>query len=208
MQKLVILGAGGFAEEVADLAADAGFEVVAFVEGIDRNRCARTLGGPPIVWIEDIASLAPSCHAICAIGSTKRSGLIAKAAAANMRFTTVVHPTAHVSSTVTLGLGTLVSAGAVIAAHCRIAAHVIINRGCLVGHHAEVGECATLSPGVNLGGHAVIGSHCYVGMGAVVLEKVQVGHRALVGAGAVVTQDVPGRVQVLGVPARAVKLVG
>ncbi|HZN24715.1 MAG TPA: hypothetical protein VFB75_10840 [Burkholderiales bacterium] len=32
MQQLVILGAGGFAEEAAELAADAGFELVAFVE--------------------------------------------------------------------------------------------------------------------------------------------------------------------------------
>ena len=41
---LVILGAGPFAEEVADLAADTdAYEPVAFVEGVDRAKCGRPL---------------------------------------------------------------------------------------------------------------------------------------------------------------------
>jgi len=205
MQQLLILGAGAFAEEVADLADDAGFDVVAFVEGIDRSRCTHDLLGRPVVWIDDIDTLS-ACPAICAVGSTDRHRFISEAGG-RLRFAVLVHPAARVSSTTSLGAGSLVSAHTVVAAGCRIGPHVIINRGCLIGHHVEIGECATLSPGANIGGRARIGAQAYVGMGAIVLDNINVGSGAVIGAGAVVTRNVPPQVEVRGVPARVIKAV-
>jgi len=48
---------------------------------------------------------------------------------------------------------------------------------------------------------------CRIGAGAVLLPGVEVGEEAFVAAGAVVTADVPARVVVMGVPARAVREV-
>jgi acetyltransferase-like isoleucine patch superfamily enzyme len=42
-------------------------------------------------------------------------------------------------------------------------------------------------------------------MGAVILDGISVGSNSVVGAGAVVTKDVPGSVQVMGIPARISK---
>jgi sugar O-acyltransferase (sialic acid O-acetyltransferase NeuD family) len=205
-RKLAILGAGAFAEEVADLVSAAeDFEAVAFIEGIDPEKCRRPLLGLPVVWIEDAGRLAGSCRAVCAVGTPKRDAFIQQALAHGLQFATVVHPSASVFSTASLGVGTIVSAGAVIAAHAQVARHVIVNRGCLIGHHVAIGDFATLSPGANIAGGARIGDRCYVGMGAIVLDGVTVGTGAVVGAGALVARDVPERVQVAGMPARVVK---
>jgi sugar O-acyltransferase (sialic acid O-acetyltransferase NeuD family) len=205
-RRLAILGAGPFAEEVADLVSAAGeHEPVAFVEGIDREKCRRRLLGLPVVWIDDAAHLADSCQAVCAVGTPKRDTFIQQALAHGLQFATVVHPAACVFSTASLGVGTIVGAGAIVAAHARLARHVIVNRGVLIGHHAAIGDFATISPGANIAGGARIGDRCYVGMGAIVLDRIAIGSGAVVGAGAVVTRDVPERVQVVGIPARVVK---
>ena len=205
-RKLAILGAGVFAEEVADLAsAGHDYEPVAFIEGIDADKCRRPLLGLPVVWIGDAGQLASSCQAVCAVGTPKRDTFIQQAVEHGLAFATVVHPSASIFPTASIGVGTIVSAAVVIAAHARIAQHVIVNRGCLIGHHAAIGDFATICPGANIAGRAQIGDRCFVGMGAIVLDGVAVGSGAVVGAGAVVTRDVPEGVQVVGLPARIVK---
>ena len=46
---------------------------------------------------------------------------------------------------------------------------------------------------------------CRVGGGAVLVPGVEIGEEAFVAAGAVVTNDVPARTLVMGVPARVVR---
>jgi acetyltransferase EpsM len=205
-EKLVILGASLFAEEVADyISGIENYELVGFVEGIHREKCRETVLGHPVMWIDDVAGLGNSCKAVCAVGTTKRKNFIEQAAKLGLQFGAIVHPAAHVSETARLGTGTIVSPGAIIAASTRIGNHVIVNRGALIGHHAEIGDYVTISPGANIAGRTRIGDLCYIGMGAVILDGISVGNNSVVGAGSVVTKDVPSSVQVLGIPARVTK---
>lgn len=205
-KKLLILGASLFAEDVADfVVAHDLHDVAGFVEGIDRDRCEETVSGLPVHWIDDVATFAESHRAVCAVGSPKRERFIAQAAALGLRFTTVVHPTAVLPQSATLGEGSIVGAGVIVAAKTTIGAHVILNRGSLVGHHTQIGDYVTISPGANIAGRIKIGHNSYIGMGAIVLDGLTIGNGVIVGAGAVVTKDVPDRVQVVGIPARVVK---
>jgi acetyltransferase EpsM len=201
---LVILGTRSFAEEVADLAGQRGYEVAAFVENWERERCSEPLLGKEVVWIDDSDALARDHAALCALGTTKRRGFVEQASAHGFVFATLVHPSAVVAPSAELGPGAIVGAGAVIAAQARIGAHVIVNRGALVGHHTRVGDYVTVSPGANVAGCVTIGEQAYVGMAAVVLDHRAVGAGAVVGAGALVTRDVAGRTHVQGLPARVV----
>jgi len=204
--RLIILGAGGFAQEVADLVGDGGeYELAAFAESEDRERCQQPLLGRPVLWIDDLPQWAAGHEAVCAIGSTHRSAFIQRVAQMGFRFATVVHPTARVSRTSTVGPGCVLSAGVVVATQTTVGAHVILNRGALVGHHTRIGDYVTLSPGANVAGSVSVGEGTYIGMGAVILDGLQIGRGSVVGAGAVVTRDVPDHVQVLGVPARVTR---
>jgi len=207
-EKLIILGAGLFAEEVADyIFRIKDYELVGFIEGVDRRRCDGKLLNHPIIWIDDVSRLVEldSCKAVCAVGTTKRKHFIQQAVSSGLKFATIVHPAAQVSNSAILGKGTIISPGAIIAANTRIGCHVIINRGCLIGHHVEIGNYVTISPGANIAGKAKIGDLCYIGMGAVIIDGISVGNNSIVGAGSVVTKDVPCSVKVLGIPARISK---
>lgn len=203
---LLLLGSRIFAEEVADLASEIpGFRVAGFVENLEPERCRRALHGLPVHWVDELSRLADDHVAVCALGTTQRSRFIDQASAHGVRFATLVHPRARVSSTSAVGEGSIVSAGVIVAAHTHIGRHVILNRGALVGHHTEIGDYVTVGPGANIAGKCRIGTGTYVAIGAVVIDRISIGSHSVIGAGAVVNKDVPDHVQVVGVPARIVK---
>lgn len=203
---LLILGAGLFAEDVADIVlASNDWELAGFVEGIDRSRCTRERRGRPVFWIDDVHKLASSHWAICAVGSTKRERLIEQARNAGFRFTKLLHPSAQVSASATLDEGVIISAGSVVGAQTHLGAHVLVGRGALIGHHVVVGSYSTVGPGCNIAAQCVIGVGTYIGIGATLIDRLRIGSGCVVGAGALVTRDLPDRVQAVGAPARAVK---
>lgn len=206
VRPLLILGTRTLAIEVADFVSEiSGFQLVGFVENEDPQRCWDKLENLPILWVEHLAPLAATHWTVCALATTRRSRFISQVAALGIRFATLVHPTARISHTSTIGEGTIISPGVIIASHTRLGRHVFVNRGVLIGHHTEIGDHATLQPGANIAGKCHIGPASYVGMGALVLDGLTVGTQAVIGAGAVVTKNVPDCVQVVGLPARIVK---
>jgi len=205
-QPLLICGTRSFAAEVADLVSEIPeLELRGFVENMDRSRCDQPFEGLPVHWVDDIAPLAESHLAVCALATTHRSRFTRQVQELGMRAATVVHPTARIAPTATLGPGTIASAGVIVGAHTRVGDHVLLNRGSLVGHHTEIGAHSSVMPGANVAGNCRLAEAAFVGMGALVLDNLTVGAHSVVAAGSVVTRDVPERVQVMGAPARVVR---
>ena len=202
---LVLLGAGNFAEEIADVASECDeVEVVGFIEGIDRDRCKTDRAGLPVYWIDNLSKELDleRCRSVCGVGSTRRKEFIAQAMEQGLKFTTIVHPTALVSSTAVLGDGTIVGKGTIIAAGAQLGRHVIVNRAATIGHHVRIGDFTTIGPAANVASSAVIGDSTFIGIGANIIDQVSVGSHCIVGAGAAVIRDMPDRVLAVGVPAR------
>ncbi|MGH6826399.1 acetyltransferase [Methyloceanibacter sp.] len=205
-QKLLILGNRTFAVEVADLAADIpGVTVAGYVENLERRRCAETIDGMPIHWIDDLGPLAADHVAVCALSTTHRSRFVREAADRGMRFSKLAHPMARISRSASVGEGSILNVSAIIAAHTRLGRHVIVSRAALVGHHTAIGDFVTIGPGANIAGCCSIGQATYIGMGAIIIDHLNIGSHSVIAAGAVVTRDVPDNVMVFGVPARVVK---
>jgi sugar O-acyltransferase (sialic acid O-acetyltransferase NeuD family) len=205
-QQILILGAGHYAEEVSDLAGQIpGWQVIGFVEGLDRLRCNRLLDGLPVYWIDEIGSLAGTVKALCAVGSPRRENFIQQALDQGIQFTQLFHPMAAISPSAVIGIGTIVFPGAVIGAHVLIGKYVIIGRGALLGHHLQVGDFATINPGANLASSSTIGGRSTIGMGAIVVEGLNIGQKSFVSAGSLVLKDVPDGVQVIGSPAQILR---
>jgi len=202
---LLVLGTTDFSAHLAASAADAGFGVAGFVENLSRERCGETLTDLPIHWIDELSELSRTYDAICGLGTTHRRSFVEEAERHGMHFASVVHPTAYVAPTSTVGEGTYIGPHASIAGYARIGRHAIVLMGSLIGHHTEIRDFASILMGANVAGSCRIGEDAYIATGAVVIDHVTVGSGSVVGAGAVVVADVPERVQVLGVPARIVK---
>ncbi len=202
--RLILVGAASFAEEVADLAAAAGFEVVAWIEGLDRSAVAGD-HDPPILWVDDQAAFEPDLPILPAIGSVQRMGIVRRLVDEGRQLATLIHPTAVVSPSARIEPGCVVGPLVVVGAHSRIGEGTVLNRGSLIGHHTEIGRYSFVGPGANVAGKVTLGEQVYVGAGAIVRDHIRVGDRAVVGMGAVAVKDVAAEVTVVGVPAEPIR---
>lgn len=199
MPVLSILGAGPHAKVVIATARSAGFDALE-VHDDDRARWGATLAGVPIVGaIRDVLDRADAT-AVIAIGDNQTRHRLA--AAARCRFQTLIHRTAHVEPSVTLGDGSVVFAGAVIQPDTVIGAHAIINTSASVDHDCKLGAVVHVAPGARIAGIVSVGDGVLIGVGAVVAPMLAIGAWARVGAGAAVVRDVTPGATVVGVPAR------
>lgn len=205
-KKLIILGASSYAQDIADVVSECpGFELTGFAVNVDRQQCQGTLLGLPVYWVDDMREMTGDHHAVCAFFTTRRSVFTRQVDDMGMPFATVVHPTARISATTSVGDGCVVNVGSMIASYTRLGRHVLVNRGVLIGHHTTIGDYVSIGPGANIAGRVQIGSSTYIGMGAIVLDGIKVGSGCLVGAGSVVTKDLPDNVKAMGVPAKIVQ---
>jgi sugar O-acyltransferase (sialic acid O-acetyltransferase NeuD family) len=196
-EALFVAGTGSFAADVAEIARDAGYNVAGLIELLDLARVGETIHELPVVGRD-----APpgACFVLGAGG--KRSVLCDELARAGWTRQTIVHPSAHVPSSVSLGNGVLVGPHVVLGASAVVEDDALLARGVLVGHHTRVGHGAVLNPGANVAGNVTIGAGAFLGLGCVIRDHVAIGAGAVVAAGAVVVADVAEETQVRGVPAR------
>jgi UDP-perosamine 4-acetyltransferase len=114
----------------------------------------------------------------------------------------VVHPTAFVSPSASVGAGVYVGPQAVIHSRAKVGAHCIINSGAIVEHDCVLEENTHIAPGAVLGGTVHVGHDTLVGLGSRVLPGVRIGHGCTIGAGAVVLGEVRDGRRLVGVPAK------
>jgi sugar O-acyltransferase (sialic acid O-acetyltransferase NeuD family) len=192
---VVVVGAGGHAGDVAELAHRAGWYVDHFTADqpahLDLGREVLT----PIAIDEERPCLL-------GIGYPQPRAEVAARYRGWHVAPPVVDPTAVVASSATIAEGSTIFWQASVAPRCVLAAHVLVSYGATVGHDCEVGYCSSVMPGANISGDVLVGDRVLIGAGAVIREGVVVGDDAVVGAGAVVLEDVPAGAMVLGVPAR------
>jgi UDP-perosamine 4-acetyltransferase len=195
--ELVILGGGGHAAVVAEMAARAGWRVVgtAAVTG-------STLGDPEGAGEAAVRALvAKGARLHAAVGSAEvRERWHARYGAG--AFATVVDPSALVSPSARVGPGASIGAGAVVQARAIVGEGAIVNTRAVVEHDCILEPFAHVAPAAVLCGSVRIGHGAQVSAGAVVIPARIVGARATIGAGAVVVRDVPEGAIAVGVPAR------
>lgn len=119
----------------------------------------------------------------------------------------VAHPIAVVSSTSTIGMGTVIMANAVINPDATIGKHNIINTGAVIEHDCFLDDFVHISPNASLAGNVSVGEGSHIGIGATVIQGVKIGKWTTIGAGAVVIQDVPDFAVVVGVPGKVIKFL-
>jgi sugar O-acyltransferase (sialic acid O-acetyltransferase NeuD family) len=207
--QLIIVGGGGFGTEVFCWARDCH----------DRGLL------PPVVGFLDDEATAMKCVSLPHLGALdsyvpqqgdaflmalgkpqhkQRVFLSMKARGAH--FATLIHPTAIVTDSATLGEGVIMCPFSIAMPNTSVGTCVSVLYYSAVGHDASVGDFSSVSSQVDLTGFARIGAGVTIGSGARVLPGVSVGDGATVGAGAVVVRSVKPGSTVFAPPAKVLRM--
>ena len=211
MQRVLVLGAGGHAQVVADILlraheVGADCQPIGFLDD-NPSLTGKAIMGLPVLGA--IAQLDEFDHdaVIVAIGDNRtRARVFESVRARGERIANAIHPAAVLAPDVHLGEGVMICAGVVVNTGTVICDDVILNTGCTVDHHNRIGNHAHVAPGVHLGGDVTIGEGTLIGIGATVIPQRTIGAWSVVGAGSVVSKDIPAYATVAGAPARVIQI--
>ncbi len=196
--RLVIIGAGGHGKVIADIALQLGYEQIAFLD--DRN-LKEHIGFPVLGMSNDIEELDDGkTEFVIAIGDNHIRKIVA--GTHQVPWATLVHPNSTLATSVKIGEGTVVMAGAITNADAVIGKHCIINTGAIVEHDNIIEDYAHISPRVALGGNVHIGSLAHLGIGATVKNNISICSECVIGAGTVVVKDIRESGTYIGVSAK------
>lgn len=199
-KKIHIVGAGGHAKVVIEIAELLGHEIVGVYDQDDSIK--KVLEYPVFHNLNYILKDEDVFFAIGNNSSRKQnSGNFP------LQDLNLIHPSVIISKSTLLGYGNVIMAGAIVNSSTKIENHCIINTGACIDHDCEIGSYVHISPRVALAGNVKVMEGAHVGIGACVKQNIKIGKWSIVGAGAVVVSDVPDNVIVVGNPARIIKKI-
>ncbi len=212
---LLLVGAGGFARETLELVRAVNAQVPTWrVIGLlddDPHMQGRRIHDAQVIGPPDAVHDHPDALVAACVASPHNPGgrlaLAARLGLGTERYATLVHPSAVVPRSASIGAGSVLHAATVLTADITLGAHVAVMPTVVLTHDDHVGDGVTFGAGVRVAGSVTIEDAAYLGSGALVREHVVVGSGAVVGMGAVVTQSVPPGEVWTGVPARPLRAV-
>ena len=197
-KKVCIIGAGGHAKVVIEIAEMLGYEIEAIY---DQNADVKNVLNYPVS--HHFENLKFQKNVILALGSNQNRKLNYELFS-TAQFS-LIHPSVVLSRSVEVGFGTVMMAGAIVNSSTKIGKHCIVNTSASIDHDCVIEDFVHISPKAALAGNVTVRQGAQVGIGACVKQNVTIGRWAVIGAGAVVIKDVPDNAIMVGNPAKYLK---
>jgi len=204
--EVIVLGDGGHSKVIQDMIrTKMENRIIAILD--DKYEYAHDEHGmtyAPVAYLNQI--ITTDTKVVIAIGNNDtRKQLAKKLAVETEQYLTVVHPSAVISPSATIGYGTVVMPGVYINADAIIGNHCIINTGAVIEHDVQIGDFAHISPNATLTGNVSVSEGVHIGSGATIIPQIEIGSWSLIGAGSTVIKHIPNFCTAVGCPTQIVK---
>ena len=192
---LILLGGGGHAKVVAELADAVGRHLIGVCDPALAAAGVHEWRGMPVLGNDAaLEKFSPDTHDLAlgmglVPGSRLRIERFKVLTARGYKFPSLIHPKALVAQAATIGDGTQIMAGAIVQPDCQIGENVIVNTHATLDHDVQIGSHVHIAPGAVLCGGVQVGIETFIGASATLLPLVIVGARCLVAAGSTLARS-------------------
>lgn len=204
-RQLIVIGAGGTAANVVNLALSLNYSIFGFVSS---NKASETLFNLPIFGALEEIQFLDKFHFCIAIGENYRREKYAVEVLdrfPTLNFPALIHPSANIGPFAKIDRGTLIMPHSVIGTNAIIGSFCLLGAQTYFGHDSYLSDYASLGPAATFAGNGYLGRRSAVGLGAKVREKVKIGDDSVVGPNSFVNKDLPSNVVAFGSPAKIIK---
>ncbi|MHB8129436.1 MAG: acetyltransferase [Mobilitalea sp.] len=217
-RKIILLGAGGHCQSVADslinlslydeigLVGNAGTETVAIKDTNNKIMGLKQVGNDDHLERLYQEGYTDAFIAVGSIGDiTVRITLYNKLKQIGFHIPNVIDHSSVVSSFASLGEGIYIGKNAVVNAYATIGNCAIINTSSIIEHQCNVGDFVHIASGSVLCGNVNIAAGTHIGAGSIIKQGIHVGAGTMIGMGSVVLKDIGDNVTAYGNPCKVYK---
>ncbi len=201
---IVIIGAGGHAVSVTNIALSCGFNVVLYV---DDQKSGEQIIGKPVVSNKKFISEGPHKNLCLALGDNSIREAIYKEYSEilpSIKFPTLIHSSSIIGINTEIGEGTVVMPLANIGPNSKIDSFCIINSAASIDHDSSMKSFSSLAPGSILGGNVNVGKRSAISIGAIIKNNVNIGSDVVIGANSYVNVPIEDNILAMGTPCRKI----
>lgn len=194
-KQFVIVGAGDFADLVADLIVSEMHRQLAGYAVDQKYLKQDVYHGLPVRPYEEICQYYPPENYTPVIGFVgshmydQRYEKYKELKALGYEMENVIHPTAQISSTSRIGDGNIFLPYTIAGTGSRIGNCNFFAPQAYVCHHVTVGDSNYFAPNASTTGYVEIGNNCFLGANSAVNNKVKVADYTFVGGGVFISKD-------------------
>lgn len=210
MKKIIVIGSGGHAKVVIDIIHEMNdYEIIGITSKSlksDTSFC-----GYPVLGEDNILNSFindKNIFAAMGLGGYKdnylRERVFRFVKGIGFNFINVVHPSANISKTVTMGEGNVFFPGVVVNTDVKLGNNIVVATGSTIDHETIVNDHVLISAGVTVGAYSVLEEGALLALGSKIISGVTIGSYSLVAAGAVVVNNIGQNQRVFGLPAKPV----
>lgn len=207
---LIIMGGGGLAREIYDLALvcyrnNPDFIIKGFLSDGPSN--IESMGYPPVLGKVMDYVVQQDDIFFCAIGKVSdRKKTVEYILGQGGQFINLIHPTAIISPSARLGNGIAIKAFCVISSDVIIEDFSFFQSSVIMGHDVHIGKFCQVNSFAFFAGCVRVHDLVTINAGAKLIQSVVVEGQAIVGMGSVVLNRVKKGTTVFGVPAKRLHL--
>ena len=214
IKDIVLYGSGGMALEVIQLIEDINeleptWNVLGYIDDFkgDRGENNPAVDGYRILGTKKaVGDFDKSVYWVIAVSDPGTKKAIHNSLDRyNLKYATLIHPTAKISKNVTIGEGTIVGYGCIVSVNAVLESHIYLNMRTVVGHDTVIKSFSTCLIDCVVAGEVLINEGVLLGSNCVIKETIKIGKNSKISMGAAVFFDVEENTAVMNPPPRSIK---